>query len=71
MGNKFGCSFRRDPVTFILTPTEEPIEVTIDLETIQYHVMVASGPLGDDGFIRQHYNQTLTADPVSFPDLPQ
>jgi hypothetical protein len=31
--------------------------------------MVASGPMGDDGTIRRHTMQGLTADPVDFSKL--
>jgi hypothetical protein len=63
------CTFLRDAVTTIVTPTDEPEIVTVDLQSIPYHVEIATGPVTEAGQLLGHTVFGLTEAPVFFPDV--
>jgi hypothetical protein len=56
----------RDAVTDIVTPLDT--EVTIDLNSIPYHVEIATGP-HINGQLLEHIIMALTESPVNFSEL--
>lgn len=63
-GDMMTCMFSRAPLTTFETPTDPPEEVTFDLDSESFHILVSSGPLDGDGFITEHERAGLTRDPV-------
>ena len=64
---KITCSFLRDAVTVIQTPVEESEEVTIDLNSNEYFVELATGPLDDNNeYIAPHKDQDVSESPFMF-----
>ena len=67
--SKIRCSFVRARSTTIQTPTDVPEEVVIDLNSVPYHVMLATGPLDEAGQVSKHTKQGLTIFSIDFNDL--
>ncbi len=67
-GGKVECSFLRDAVTDIVSPIDPEVTVTIDLNTVPYHVEIATGP-HINGQLLEHILMALTEKPVNFSEL--
>ena len=60
---KLSCAFTRDAVTNLVLPNDLG-EATIDLDKVGYYVMLATGPMGDDGHIAPHKDQEISENPI-------
>ena len=67
-GGKVECSFLRDAVTDIVTPIDPDSSVTIDLNSVPYHVEIATGS-HINGQLLEHIIMALTESPVNFSEL--
>ena len=58
------CSFVIDSDFQISVPNNTKSTIEFDLNTDQFHVMLASGPLKSDSLLAKHTNKTVTADSI-------
>ena len=62
------CTVVRDALTLIETPTDPSLKIDFDLNQSPYFVLLARGPLTDNGLLKQHSEKDVSQAPYSLSD---